>query len=207
MLTTNLGGKHEKIAHYSRVGDAVAGYSIFKSVVCQLNTTMYYYRLMAVAIMLLIANVLPANNVFAKEACTIEEGMIFEDWQSWQKLTHSLIFSKGHSETWVDVYVNELAEETYRNTAGPYLVCAKIVKAAYDDEEGKEFRSLTVMVKMPDGYDPENGDWWYAIYHDVAGIKPVKQGRLYNDCILCHKGASDTDYLFSKDVMVEVDKN
>jgi hypothetical protein len=63
------------------------------------------------------------------------------------------------------------------------------------------------MVKMPDGYDPENGDWWYAIYHDVAGIKPVKQGRLYNDCILCHKGASDTDYLFSKDVMVEVDKN
>jgi len=72
---------------------------------------------------------------------------------------HTLIFSKGHSETWVDVYVNELAEETYRNTAGPYLVCAKIVKASYDDEDGKEFRSLTVMVKMPDGYDPENGDW------------------------------------------------
>lgn len=168
---------------------------------------MYYFRLMAIAFILLIASVLLANNVFATESCTIEEGMTFEDWQSWQQLTHKPIFSKGHGETWVEIYVNELAEETYRNATGPYPVCAKVVKAAYEDEGGTEFWSLTVMVKMPQGYDPENGDWWYANYHNAAGIKPVKQGKLYHDCILCHKGASETDYLFSKDVMDEINKN
>ena len=164
-------------------------------------------RFVFLVIILLTAHVVTVRTAVATEACTIEEGMTFESWQSWQKLTRKPIFSKGHGEIWVEIYVNELAEETYRNATGSYPVCAKVVKAAYEDEGGTEFWSLTVMVKMPQGYDPENGDWWYANYHDAAGIKPVKQGRLYYDCILCHKGASETDYLFSKDVMAEINKN
>ena len=55
------------------------------------------------------------------------------------------------------------------------------------------------MVKMPPGYDPENGDWWYASY-DATGIKVSEQGRLAG-CIPCHKQAARTDYLFAQDVL------
>ena len=122
-------------------------------------------------------------------------------------MNHKPIFSQGHGSTWVDIYVNDLAGETYRNAGILYPVCAKIVKAAYDDEAGTEFWSLNVMVKMPPGYDPENGDWWYANYRDDRGIKPFQQGKLFNKCIACHKEASDTDYLFSKQVMAEISRN
>ena len=166
-----------------------------------------YFCFISLSIVLLAAHVQNANQVIAAEACTIEEGMTFEDWRSWQKLNHKPMFSKGHGKTWVDIYVNDLAEETYRNVSAPYPVCAKIVKANYEDEEGKSFKSLTVMVKMPNGYDPENGNWWYANSYDADGAKPVRQGRLYTECIVCHSGASETDYLFSKDVMAEVNKN
>ena len=150
---------------------------------------------------------LAVSEASSAEICSFEEGMIFEDWQSWEKLTHRPLFSKGHSSHWVDIYVNELAEETYRDVGDLYPVCAKIVKAAYEDEAGTEFWSLTVMVKMPPGYDPENGDWWYAVYHDTEGIKPVNQGKLYEECIQCHQGAIETDYLFSHDVMIEIEQN
>ena len=163
-------------------------------------------RILLSSILLLLSSALFASEASSAEICSFEEGMTFEDWQSWEKLTHKPIFSKGHSSNWVDIYVNELAEETYRDVGDLYPVCAKIVKAAYEDEAGTEFWSLTVMVKMPPGYDPEHGDWWYAIYHDAAGVKPVKQGRLYKECIQCHLGAVETDYLFSHDVMIEIEK-
>ena len=56
------------------------------------------------------------------------------------------------------------------------------------------------MVKMPEGYDSEHIDWWYARY-DPAGIEAFDQGKMISDCRNCHQQASDTDYLFSKEVM------
>ena len=156
--------------------------------------------------LLLCTSSIAANQAFCAEICQFEAGMTFEDWRSWEKLTRKPIFSKGHGSKWVDIYVNDLAGETYRDVGDLYPVCAKIVKATYLDEAGSDFWSLTVMVKMPPGYDPENGDWWYAVYHDTAGVKPVNQGRLYEECILCHAGAAETDYLFSHDVMIEIEK-
>jgi hypothetical protein len=57
------------------------------------------------------------------------------------------------------------------------------------------------MVKMPPGYDPENGDWWYGKFDREGDEFLEKMNGKVPGCIACHQGASDTDYLFSEDVM------
>jgi hypothetical protein len=131
--------------------------------------------------------------------CDDDSEMTFEGWREWTQITPKPVVSGGHSNNWVGIFVDELAEETYLSAGAPYPECAKIVKPIYNDSEGKSVRKLTVMVKMPAGYDPENGDWWYASY-DATGTSVRKQGRL-GDCISCHKQAVETDYLFSNEVL------
>ena len=134
------------------------------------------------------------------ENCDGKSEKTITNWQNWQKLTDKPIVSEGHDNSWVDIFVNELAEDNYRNSRVPYPVCAKIVKVSYKDEAGKLFKGLTAMVKMPNGYDSSWGDWWYAQY-DNMGLKAKKKGILYSECIACHRAASETDYLFSNEVM------
>jgi hypothetical protein len=125
--------------------------------------------------------------------------MTFEDWRNWTSVTPEPVRSKGHNNNWVGIYVNELAEATYLSASSPYRVCAKIVKPIYTDASGKNVRKLTIMVKMSPGYDPENADWWYGIY-DESGTDVWDEGKL-PDCIICHKQATETDYLFSREVI------
>lgn len=133
------------------------------------------------------------------EHCDARNGMTFEGWNEWTQITPRPVRSEGHSNNWVGIYVDELAKDTYLSAGTPYLECARIVKPIYSSAEGKRIRKLTVMVKMPTGFDPENGDWWYGTY-DRTGTIPIEQGKL-DDCIPCHKQAAETDYLFSKDVL------
>jgi hypothetical protein len=137
------------------------------------------------------------------ETCT-ETTLTFEDWQQWAAITPEPVRSQGHSNNWVGIYTNELAEKTYRSASSPYQTCAKIVKPIYTDSTGQNIRKLTIMVKMPPGYDPENADWWYGVY-DASGTKMKRRGKLM-DCIPCHKQAAETDYLFSKEVVTALDE-
>jgi len=150
--------------------------------------------LIATAVGAVEANVEPTAN-----RCDAAGGMTFEAWKEWTQVTPKPVISKGHSGNWVGIYVDELARDTYLRAGTPFPECAKIVKPIYNDAEGQSVRKLTIMVKMPPGYDPENGDWWYASY-DATGTKATEQGRLHG-CIFCHKQASETDYVFAKDVL------
>ena len=125
--------------------------------------------------------------------------MTFEDWREWTNVTPNPVVSKGHGGNWVGVYVDEVAKETYLAATGPYAECAKIVKPIYADSSGAEVLKLTIMVKMAPGYDPEDADWWYGKY-DATGTSAMAQGKLPG-CIICHRQAADTDYLFSKEVV------
>ncbi len=138
----------------------------------------------------------------ATKACEEDGGMIFEDWKEWTLVTPKPVLSQGHGSSWVKIHVNELAESTYLSAGTPYPECAKIVKSHYFDAEGTQIDDLAVMVKMPSGYDTENGDWWYGNY-DKSGTIAKRQGRLFSACITCHKQAAKTDYLFSEDVLNE----
>ncbi len=142
--------------------------------------------------------VIGVGTAFASSDCD-EKLLTFEDWRDWQQITQKPVKSVGHSNNWVGIFVNELANETYRNAGALYPVCAKIVKPIYDDADGKSVRKLTIMVKMPDGFDAQNGNWWYAT-SDPSGSRVVPKRRRA-DCISCHEQAAKTDYLFSEDVL------
>jgi hypothetical protein len=133
------------------------------------------------------------------ERCNDVGELTFENWEEWTLITPKPVISEGHGNSWVKVYVNELAEDTYLSAGAPYPECAKVVKPLYSDAEGTRVDKMTIMVKMATGYDPENSDWWYALSNG-PGTFLIEQGRVDN-CILCHKEAAETDYLFSKEVL------
>ena len=123
----------------------------------------------------------------------------FEDWPNWTRINDDLLHSEGHRNSWVDIFVNDLAEDTYLSAAAPYAECSIVVKLVYSGEHRDRLSGIAVMVKMPAGYDPDNGDWWYGKL-DYTGKYVILQGVL-EDCIQCHQGASETDYMFSRDVL------
>lgn len=121
----------------------------------------------------------------------------FVDYAMWTKVNEHPIL--GH-ETWVDVYVDSLAEGTYLLATGDtFPVCAKIVKTHLEDAESDTITAVTVMVKMPAGYDPEHNDWWWGMYDETGKVAEMS-GKV-QVCIACHQPASDVDYVFSKAVV------
>lgn len=92
------------------------------------------------------------------KSCGDDIEMTFKGWREWTKVTPRPIASEGHSNNWACIYVDKLARGTYLSAGAPYPECAKIVKPMYSDAAGMSVRKLTIMVKMPPGYDPECGD-------------------------------------------------
>jgi len=128
----------------------------------------------------------------------VEYGMHFPDWKKNYNLTPEIIESDAHN-AYVEIYVNDKAKDAYINEATHFKRGSKIFKPLYSDPEGKHCARLVIMVKMEEGYDSENGDWWYGVY-DESGTKMAYEGRI-PECISCHTMAKETDYLFSRSVM------
>ena len=128
--------------------------------------------------------------------------MSFKGWLEWEAITDRPVISYAHGENWVGIYVNNIGAETYKAAAAPFPVCSTIVKAIYTDIEGSAVQKLTAMVKMPPGYDPEHGDWWYGDTDSTGTV--ILNGGPREDCRSCHEVATETDYAFSDDVMETV---
>lgn len=141
--------------------------------------------------------------------CASEIEKTFENWRYWTKVNPTPLLSEGHKDRgvapYVDVYVDDLAKTTYLAASAPYPECARIIKAKYTDETATKVVRLAIMVEMPAGYDPENNDWWYGRY-DATGTQAISQGKMWSDCAYCHRRASDTDYLFSEEVLAAVNE-
>ena len=99
--------------------------------------------------------------------------------------------------------LNKKAVDAYVEIKPLFPVGSEVFKPLYSDAEGKEFARLVIMVKMEEGYDSDNGDWWYGVY-DESGTEMAYEGRI-PECIRCHKMAIETDYLFSRSVMKKLD--
>ena len=106
--------------------------------------------------------------------CHDEERMTFEGYQSWAKLTEEPVISYAHGENWIGIYANELAAQPYQDLASVYPECATVVKAILMGEDDPAIRKITVMVKMPAGYDPEHEDWYYGSF-ESSGTVPVDE--------------------------------
>lgn len=145
--------------------------------------------------------VTPAPTATPQLLCGDAPETTFQDWREWAQVNAQPI--EGH-ESWVTVYVNDLAEEAYLTASPPYPECAVIVKAQYLSEASSTVMRITVMVKIPAGYDPQNGDWWYGMY-DPDGVEAEMSGKV-PVCIACHMGAADTDFLFAEEVLAAAEQ-
>jgi hypothetical protein len=116
-------------------------------------------------------------------------------WRSWPRANDKRFESKGHGFLWVDIRVAPGFEKDYAalNVTAP--AGFRIVKVGYEAQTGGEPVGLTMMAKMPAGYDAPNGDWFYAALAPDAKRASV-QGKL-DPCIACHENApGGHDHLF-----------
>jgi hypothetical protein len=98
-----------------------------------------------------------------------------------------------HGDFYCHVFVNEAGLETMRSGKGVYPVGTVIVKQKFTDKQGTQTELFTVLQKMEDGYDSENGDWEYStVDHSAKNI--LSRGRI-ESCIDCHKAYEATDYV------------
>ena len=126
------------------------------------------------------------------DPCEISSAMAFEEWKEWTRIFPEPYYSSEHRNL-VNVYVDGLT--TVSATGEQFEECAKIAKVHFTGATGIETYLLMLMVKMPSGFDPDHGDWWYAMYDTTVGTSVIEQGVIAN-CIKCHERASDTDYVF-----------
>ena len=120
-------------------------------------------------------------------------------WPSWTKANAETFLSKSHQKVMVDVYVSNDHAEAYKALAGAMPVGTALVKAQHENAGGQKGagKSLTVMVKMEAGFDPEHGDWYYGVY-SYDGKKAMMEGKSDGKtamCVNCHDTA-DVDYVF-----------
>jgi hypothetical protein len=94
---------------------------------------------------------------------------------------------------WCNVYVTADAKEIMLSGTGAYPVGTLVVKSKLATKDANEVLLYTVMQKMPQGYDPDNGDWEYSVI-DGKTRRVQARGRI-DSCIECHKAYPDSDYV------------
>ena len=102
-----------------------------------------------------------------------------------------------HKDAAIDIYMNSLAAEAFKNKSFPYPVGAIVIKdknALSSEELSKDNKGVGGMLKREKGFDAEHGDWEYFFFKD---INKIDKGKI-DSCIQCHTRASEKDYVFGK---------
>lgn len=125
-------------------------------------------------------------------------------YRSWQRANRAPYRSATHGDRYVNNYVNGIAAERYGRLAeGEAMPVGSIIAkdAIAVDRQLRVFDGpLSIMEKMPEGYDFEARDWRYvlilpdgSIFADSSGLN--QEGTDF--CAACHQGAGDAaDHLF-----------
>ena len=101
-----------------------------------------------------------------------------------------------HAASYITVYVNPIgresmfAKQVQRFPEGSVIVKQKIG----NDVEGSKPLLYTIMRKRERGYNPAVGDWEFAVV-GPNGTELQGIGKL-EKCQSCHKGKSDSDFIF-----------
>ncbi len=149
----------------------------------------------------LFITVVIAIVISCRPTSTGEDVMVFPQWRQHYKLTPEIIQSDAHN-AYIEIYLNDKAKDAYINVEPRFKEGSQVFKPLYADPQGKHIARLVIMVKMYEGYDSDNGDWWYGVY-DPSGTKMWYEGRI-PECIDCHAMAKETDYLFARSVMKKI---
>ncbi len=85
------------------------------------------------------------------------------------------------------VYINDVLLKAKKSPA-PYGSIQ--IKENYSKD--KKLAAITIMYKVK-GYDPKNGDWFWAKYTPKGKAKPYGKVK---GCINCHASEANNDYIF-----------
>lgn len=106
----------------------------------------------------------------------------------WQGIQPS---DDGTHGTHVQIWVNSSTEYTLDEAAGGDMPDGAIlVKEGYSDASGSTVNAITVMQKIS-GYDPDNGDWFYARYSASGEVTMAGQSAIAL-CEGCHAVGQDS---------------
>ena len=98
-------------------------------------------------------------------------------------------------DSYVDVYVNPAGRDAmFTSGAVTFPPGTVIVKEKRHTTDDSDPELLTVMLKRSKGYNPETGDWDFAVL-DGKAASVQAQGKLEN-CMQCHKAMATSDYVF-----------
>lgn len=83
-----------------------------------------------------------------------------------------------------------------------------------EDEVASDYdsylRAITVMFRREDGYDPDNGDWFWAAFMSDGTVVKNEMGvqmagriakGMDEGCIACHSSADGEDYVFTSNAI------
>jgi len=84
------------------------------------------------------------------------------DWATYVKMNTTPVVSETHGGRNVDTYVNRIGAAAYLDDEAEIPVGTILVKTSFEPDGAPG--PLFVMEKRAPGYDPDNGDWYYAIH-------------------------------------------
>jgi hypothetical protein len=100
-----------------------------------------------------------------------------------------------HHRKYITVYVNEPGRKAMIEQLNPkFPEGSVIVKEKLSEPSSQTPELLTVMIKREKGFNPDSGDWEYAVF-DGTGTKLESRGKLGN-CQGCHVTLPNSDYIF-----------
>jgi len=100
-----------------------------------------------------------------------------------------------HSPKFIMVFVNEIGRKEFLGKKLPkFAEGTVIVKEKHSPIASAAPELLTVMIKRPEGFDPQNGNWEYATFNGPA-TKVLSNGKL-EKCQDCHEMQRKNDFVF-----------
>ncbi|MDA0525291.1 cytochrome P460 family protein [Methanococcoides alaskense] len=117
----------------------------------------------------------------------------YKEWGIWPGFVELSEGKDIHGEL-ITIYVSDNAFTAIEDKEDVMPDGSIIVKEGYNPDE--ELERVLVMYKVKD-YDPENNDWFWALYSPQGEV--TTEGKVAG-CIDCHSANEDNDYLFTGDL-------
>ncbi|HLX62921.1 MAG TPA: cytochrome P460 family protein [Planctomycetota bacterium] len=120
-----------------------------------------------------------------------------------------------HVQTWIQVFAENLSSASFKETDKPLPAGAIVIKEKHHSDKAAadgagmpadaKLELFTVMLKREAGYNPDGGDWEYAVVNGDAS-RVLARGKI-ESCMECHRIKVKTDFLYRSYLgQAEVDK-
>lgn len=98
-----------------------------------------------------------------------------------------------HAESWITIYMNEIALAAFHDGEARYPEAAVIVKGKIRSSgSGKRGNGVGGMIKRAAGSLPDSGDWEYFYLDEKSG----ELSSNVESCATCHNNIPETDHVF-----------